>query len=135
MESEVIKLTDDLFLFSGALGRKKYGIYLIFFLLGYMLLNFIVTYLIDISSLNHKDSFGILLLAGKFTLFVLLNILVLIITFKRIKDINGLSIFSLLSIVPYIQVVAIIALLIIKGRVSEDKVEGSAFINEIIKNN
>lgn len=135
MESEVTKMTDDLFLFSGTLGRKKYGIYLIVFLVGYIILNFIITYLMNISSLNHKDIHAILLLAGRFTLFVLLNILVLIITFKRIKDINGLGIFSLVSIVPYIQVVALIALLLIKGRASENKVEELTFVNEMIKNN
>lgn len=135
MESEVIKMTDDLFLFSGTLGRKKYGIYLIVFLVGYIILNFIITYLMNISSLNHKDIHAIFLLAGRFTLFVLLNILVLIITFKRIKDINGLGIFSLVSIVPYIQVVAVIALLLIKGRANENKVEELTFVNEMIKNN
>lgn len=128
-------MTDDLFLFSGTLGRKKYGIYLIVFLVGYIILNFIITYLMNISSLNHKDIHAILLLAGRFTLFVLLNILVLIITFKRIKDINGLGILSLVSIVPYIQVVAVIVLLLIKGRTSENKVEELTFVNEMIKNN
>jgi len=108
-------LFDDLFLIEGRMGRKKYIIYVLGIYLAYFLMHCIFNLSINFVMESSNDNIGIILIAGRFTLFIFLNILMFILSFKRIQDINISGIIAIFCIIPYFQILAIIALMSLNG--------------------
>lgn len=111
----------SLFLLEGRIGRRKYGTFILCFLGGFLLLNLIFNLGINVASNINYDSIGVFLLAGKFTLKILLNILLVLISYKRFLDINYNGFYSIICAIPYIQIPAILLLLFSKGSSEENK--------------
>ena len=106
---------DDLFLIEGRMGRKKYIIYVLGIYLAYFLMHSIFNLSINYVIESSNDRIGIILIAGRFTLFIFLNILMFILSFKRMQDINISGIIAIFCIIPYFQILLIIALMCVNG--------------------
>lgn len=113
----------SLFLLEGRVGRRKYGTMVLCFLGGFLLLNLVFNLGINVVSNTAYDSIGIFLLAGKFTLKILLSILLVLISYKRLQDINNKGFYSIVCAIPYIQIPAVLLLLFLKGTPEENKVD------------
>lgn len=123
----------SLFLLGGRVGRRKYGTFILSFLGGFLLLNLIFNLGINVVSDTSYDSIGVFLLAGKFTLKILLNILLVLISYKRFLDINYNGLYSIICAIPYIQIPAILLLLFLKGSSEENKRNSNLLKSDIKK--
>lgn len=123
----------SLFLLEGRVGRRKYGTMVLGFLGGVLLFNLVFNLGINVVSNTDYDSIGIFLLAGKFTIKILLNILLVLISYKRFLDINYNGFYSIICAIPYIQIPAILLLLFLKGSPEENKRDRNLLKRDIKK--
>lgn len=114
-------MENSLFILEGRMSRKKYGTYIIALLVGFIIMNFFFDLIINLTATFNNDTLGILLFAGKFTLKVLLNILIILSSYKRVQDISISGILAVVCGIPYIQIPAILTLLLIKGTEGDNK--------------
>lgn len=114
-------MENSLFILEGRMSRKKYGTYIIALLVAFIIMNFFFDLIINLTATFNNDTLGILLFAGKFTLKVLLNILIILSSYKRVQDINISGILAVVCGIPYIQIPAILSLLLIKGTEGDNK--------------
>lgn len=114
-------MENSLFILEGRMSRKKYGTYIIALLVAFIIMNFFFDLIINLTATFNNDTLGILLFAGKFTLKVLLNILIILSSYKRVQDISISGISAVVCGIPYIQIPAILTLLLIKGTEGDNK--------------
>ncbi|WP_291571220.1 DUF805 domain-containing protein [Clostridium sp. UBA4548] len=114
-------MENSLFKLEGRMSRKKYGIYITALIMGFIIMNLLFDLIINLTSTFNNDTLGILLFAGKFTLKVLLSILIVLSSYKRVQDINISGILAVVCGIPYIQIPAILTLLLIKGTEGDNK--------------
>ncbi|WP_017416273.1 DUF805 domain-containing protein [Clostridium tunisiense] len=114
-------MENSLFILEGRMSRKKYGTYIIALLVGFIIMNFFFDLIINLTATFNNDTLGILLFAGRFTLKVLLNILIILSSYKRVQDISISGILAVVCGIPYIQIPAILTLLLIKGTEGDNK--------------
>ncbi len=104
-------MSDDLFLLNKNLGRKKYILYVLAFLLGFIILESIGIFLTSKFEKTHYDLLIAASMSFQITLMVFFNLMLFILSYKRFMDINLSGLFGILAAIIFIQIPVIIMLM------------------------
>lgn len=127
-------MSDDLFLLNKGIGRKKYSIYVLAFLIGFIILEIIGTF---ITFKLEKTDNGLLIAASmsfQITLIVFINIMLFILSYKRFKDINLSGVFGILAALIFVQIPVIIFLMFFRGKEKYGKQKEESMVNTLEEN-
>lgn len=127
-------MSDDLFLLNKGIGRKKYSIYILAFLIGFVILEIIGTFITF--KLGKTDN-GLLIAASmsfQITLIVFINIMLFILSYKRFKDINLSGLFGILAALIFVQIPVIIFLMFIRGKEKYENLKDESMVDTLEEN-
>lgn len=127
-------MSDDLFLLNKGIGRKKYSIYILAFLIGFIILEIIGTFITF--KLGKTDN-GLLIAASmsfQITMIVFINIMLFILSYKRFKDINLSGLFGILAALIFVQIPVIIFLMFIRGKEKYENLKDESMVNTLEEN-
>lgn len=127
-------MSDDLFLLNKGIGRKKYSIYILAFLIGFIILEIIGTFITF--KLGKTDN-GLLIAASmsfQITLIVFINIMLFILSYKRFKDINLSGLFGILAALIFVQIPVIIFLMFIRGKEKYENLKDESMVDTLEEN-
>ncbi len=127
-------MSDDLFLLNKGIGRKKYSIYILAFLIGFIILEIIGTFITF--KLGKTDN-GLLIAASmsfQITMIVFINIMLFILSYKRFKDINLSGLFGILAALIFVQIPVIIFLMFIRGKEKYENLKDKSMVNTLEEN-
>ncbi|GAA0778564.1 DUF805 domain-containing protein [Clostridium subterminale] len=114
-------MSDDLFLLNKVIGRKKYSIYVLAFLIGFIILETIGTF---ITFTFEKTDYNLLIAASmsfQITLMVFINTMLFILSYKRFRDINLSGLFGIFAALIFVQIPVVIFLMFVKGKERDKK--------------
>ncbi|MEG0133054.1 MAG: DUF805 domain-containing protein [Clostridium sp.] len=120
-------MSDNLFLLNKKIGRKKYIIYVMTFIIGIILLRLLVSHLAVQAEKTGYELLIASLMSLQITLKVFLNIILVMLSYKRFEDINLSGFWGIFSGIKFIQIPIIIALMCITGKeiIEKEKLTGT----------
>jgi uncharacterized membrane protein YhaH (DUF805 family) len=114
-------MSDDLFLLNKGIGRKKYTIYVLAFVISFIILEGIGAF---ITFKFEKTGYDLLIAASmsfQITLMVFINVMLFILSYKRFMDINLSGLFGILAALIFVQVPVVIFLMVAKRNKKGEK--------------
>jgi len=114
-------MSDDLFLLNKGIGRKKYTIYVLAFVISFIILEGIGAF---ITFKFEKIGYDLLIAASmsfQITLMVFINVMLFILSYKRFMDINLSGLFGILAALIFVQVPVVIFLMVAKRNKKGEK--------------
>jgi uncharacterized membrane protein YhaH (DUF805 family) len=114
-------MSDDLFLLNKGIGRKKYTIYVLAFVISFIILEGIGAF---ITFKFEKTGYDLLIAASisfQITLMVFINVMLFILSYKRFMDINLSGLFGILAVLIFVQIPVVIFLMVAKRKKKGEK--------------
>lgn len=114
-------MSDDLFLLNKGIGRKKYTIYVLAFVISFIILEGIGAF---ITFKFEKTDYNLLIAASmsfQITLMVFINVVLFILSYKRFMDINLSGLFGILAALIFVQIPVVIFLMLAKRKEKGEK--------------
>lgn len=114
-------MSDDLFLLNKGIGRKKYTIYVLAFVISFIILESIGAF---ITFKFEKTGYDLMIAASmsfQITLMVFINVMLFILSYKRFMDINLSGLFGILAALIFIQIPVVIFLMVAKRKEKGEK--------------